>query len=137
MSFVSPALTEVAKVPGPVLDPDATIPSPHPDDQQRPKRQDADESEPAFCLVHIGRDGFDLIGEEIGQTERQRDADQGGARVRHHELPERHARNARRQKGGSAESHDVPRRDHRLQDAVDTLPSATARARTTEVPAPG
>ena len=46
--------------------PDATIPSPHADDQQRPKRQEADESEPAFCSVHIGRDGFDLIGEEIG-----------------------------------------------------------------------
>ena len=49
------------------------------------------------------------------QPERQRDADQGGARVRHHEFPERHVGTARGQKRGGAESHDVPRRDDGLQ----------------------
>ena len=102
---------------GPVqtLLPDATMPSPHADDQHRRQGQEAGETEPALGPVHIGHDGFDLIREEVRQPERQRDAEQGGARVRHHELPERDARNARGQKRGGAESHDVPRRDDGLQ----------------------
>jgi hypothetical protein len=46
--------------------PDATIPSPHPDGQDRRKSQQDGETKPALCPVHIGHDGFDLIGEEIG-----------------------------------------------------------------------
>src|SRR5437016_6014995 len=113
------ALRAAANVSRPVpvqtLLPDATMPSPHPDDEHRRERQEAGETEPALCPVHIGHDGFDLIREEVSQPERQRDAEYGGARVRHYELPERDARTARGQKRGGAESHDVPRRDDRLQ----------------------
>src|SRR6267142_4930467 len=86
--------------------PDATIPPPHGDGQDRRKSQQHGETKPALCPVHISHDGFDLIGEEVGQTEPQRDAEYGGARVRHDELPEWYARDARRQKRSGAESHD-------------------------------
>jgi hypothetical protein len=43
--------------------PDATVPSPPADDQHRRQRQEASETEPAFCPVHIGHDGFDLISQ--------------------------------------------------------------------------
>ena len=81
--------------------------------------------------MHIGHDGCDLIGEEVGQTEPQRDADYSGTRVGHDELPERYARNARRQKRGGAESHDVPRRDDRLQGmpSIRCLEPLLARGR--------
>ncbi len=52
--------------------PDATMPSPHADDQHRRKRQEAGETEPALCPVHIGHD---LIREEVSEPERQRDAE--------------------------------------------------------------
>jgi hypothetical protein len=94
--------------------PDAPIPSPYADDQYCRKSQQ-DETRPALCSVHIGHDGFDLIGEEVGQTEPQRDAEYGSTHVRHDELPKRHTRNAGRQKRGGAKSHDVPRRDDRFQ----------------------
>jgi hypothetical protein len=55
--------------------PDATMPSPHTGDQHRRKRQEASETEPAFCPVHIGHDGFDLIRKEVRQPEHQRDAE--------------------------------------------------------------
>ena len=85
------------------LRPDATIPSPHADGRDRRKNEQDGETKPALCPVHVGHDGFDLIGEEVGQTERQRDPEYGGTRVRHDELPERHARYARRQKRGGAD----------------------------------
>jgi hypothetical protein len=47
--------------------PDATMPSPHADDQHRRKRQEAGETEPAHCPVHVGHDGFDLSGQEVSQ----------------------------------------------------------------------
>src|SRR5438067_1405837 len=55
---------------------DVTIPSPHPFDEHRRKRQEAGETEPAFCPVHSGPDGFDLIREEVRQPECQRNAEQ-------------------------------------------------------------
>jgi hypothetical protein len=45
--------------------PDATMPSPHADNQHRRQRQEASETEPALCPVHIGHDGFDLIRKEV------------------------------------------------------------------------
>ena len=114
-----------------MLRPDATIPSPHADGQHRRQSQQDGETKPALCAVHIGHDGCDLIGEEVGQTEPQRDADYSGTRVGHDELPERYARNARRQKRGGAESHDVPRRDDRLQGmpSIRCLEPLLARGR--------
>ena len=76
------------------LRPDATIPSPHADGQDRRNSQQDGETKPALGPVHIGHDGFDLIGEEVGQTEPQRDGEYGRACVRYDELPERHTRNA-------------------------------------------
>lgn len=49
--------------------PDATMPSPHADDQHRRKRQEAGETEPAHCPVHIGHAAFDLSGQEVSQPE--------------------------------------------------------------------
>ena len=57
------------------------MPSPHTDNQHRRKHQEAGETKPALHPVHIGRDGGDLIREEVGQTEPKRDAGRGGARV--------------------------------------------------------
>jgi len=91
------------------------MPPPHTDNQHRRKPREAGQTKPALRPVHIGHDGCDLIREEVGQTEHERDTECGGARVGHDELPERHARIARRQRRGSAESHDMPRRADRLQ----------------------
>src|SRR5438309_3206424 len=113
------------------LRPDATMPSPHTDGQHRRKSQQDGETKPALCPVHICHDGFDLICEEVGQTEPQRDAEPGAACVRYDELPERHARNARRQKRSGTEPHDVPRRDDRLQcmPSIRCLEPLLARGR--------
>jgi hypothetical protein len=69
------------------LPPHTVMPSPHAEDQHRRKRQGAAETELALCPVHIGHDGLDLVGEEVGQTEPQRGDEYGDTCVRHDELP--------------------------------------------------
>jgi hypothetical protein len=90
--------------------PDAALPSPHEDTQHHGQRQEAAETEPSLGAVQVGHDRLDLVREEVRQPEQQRDSDDGGARVRHHELPERDARAARDQKRGGAQSARTPRR---------------------------
>src|SRR5438445_13541449 len=84
------ALRAAANVSRPVpvqtLLPDATMPSPHPDDEHRRWRPEAFETEPTLCAVHIGHDGFDLIRAAVSQPELPRAVAFGADRVRRHEL---------------------------------------------------
>src|SRR3989442_11186642 len=79
------------------------------------------EHEPALDAMDIAHDALELIGKEKRDAEADRHADDRCRGVDEHELPERQPTDARGEKGGRPDAHDVPRNEHDL-GAVLTVP---------------
>src|SRR2546425_2560839 len=79
------------------------------------------EHEPALDAMDIAHDALELIGKEKRDAEADRHADDRRRSVDEHELPERQPTDARGEKGGRPDAHDVPRNEHDL-GAVLTVP---------------
>ncbi len=74
----------------------------------------AAQHEPALDAVDVGEHLLDLVGEEEGQEEGERDAHQRGDGVHRQELPERHAGDTCREEGRRPQPHHVTRGEHDL-----------------------